>query len=278
MCILCEKFGDPEIGRGRWYLNPSNYGRQLYRRRRPGSAPGEFTRGYRGGSAVQEVPGGLRNEAPERVPELVASWWANVDKERPAQVITLEDAFEVAALCHPFASMMCECRLWSRAREERNPDEYSCGGLGVGMLKWERWPERYKGGVNFMTLEEAKDWLTRWVMRGMVPIIMTYGAPYVGGLCLCDYPDCGMIRRRLDVGIGCLKGHEVAVVDYDRCNGCGVCVQRCQWGALKFEVTTGQAHIDQYRCFGCGVCAVGCPRDAITMKPRSEFPALAEVW
>jgi len=276
--VVCEELSDAEVGDGLRYLNHKNYGRQLYRRKRPGAAPGEFTRGYRGGSVVPEVPGGLRNEAPERIPEVVAKWWANLDKERPAQVITLEDAIKVAALCHPFASMMCECRLWSRAREERNPDEYSCGGLGVGMLKWERWPERYKGGVNFMTFEEARDWLTKWVMRGMVPIIMTYGAPYVGGLCLCDYPDCGMIRRRLDVGIGCLKGHEVATVDYDRCNGCGVCVQRCQWGALKFEVTTGQAHIDQYRCFGCGVCAVSCPRGAISLKPRKDLPALAEVW
>lgn len=277
MCVLCEKFGDPEIGDGLWYLDPKNYGRQLYRRKRPGAAPGEFTRGYRGGS-VTDDPLEVRNEAPERVPELALKWWANVDKARPAQVISLEDAIKVAALTHPFASMMCECRLWTRAREERNPAMYTCGGLGVGMLKWERWPERYKGGVNFMSRDETEEWLTRWVTKGMVPILMTYGAPYIGGLCLCDYPDCGMIRRRLDIGIGCLKGHHVAIVDYDRCNGCGICVQRCQWGALKFEISTDKAHIDQYRCFGCGVCGVGCPRDAISLKPRKEIPALAEVW
>jgi NAD-dependent dihydropyrimidine dehydrogenase PreA subunit len=111
-----------------------------------------------------------------------------------------------------------------------------------------------------------------------VAILMTYGAPYVGGLCMCDYPDCGMIRLRLDVGVGCLKSHYVAIVDYDLCNGCGVCVQRCQFGALKFEISTDKAHIDQYRCFGCGVCATGCPRGAISLKRREEIPALAEVW
>ena len=31
-------------------------------------------------------------------------------------------------------------------------------GMGVGMLKWERWPERYKGGVKFVNIEEAKEW------------------------------------------------------------------------------------------------------------------------
>ena len=58
---------------------------------------------------------------------------------------------------------------------------------------------------------------------------------------------------------GCLKSHYVAKVDYDECNGCGVCVQRCQFGAIKFEVTQGKTNIDHMRCFGCGLCETGCP-------------------
>ncbi len=277
MCVFCKKYGDPEIGGGLWYLNPKNYGRQLYRRRRPGAGSSEFGRGYRGSQAIED-PYEIRNESPEKVPDLIARWWANLENARPQQVIPLEDAIKVAALAHPLASMMCECRLWTRAREERNEAMYSCGGLGVGMFKWERWPERYKGGVNFMSFEESKDWLTTWNKKGMVAILMTYGAPYIGGLCLCDYPDCGAIKRRLDIGLSCLKGHYVAIVDYEKCNGCGVCVQRCQWGAMRFEISIDKANIDQYRCFGCGVCATACPRDAITLKRREEIPGLAEVW
>ncbi len=277
MCLLCQKYGDPAIGEGRWYLNPKNYGRQMYRRRRPGSGVSEFGRGYRG-AVVTEDPFDVRNDNPERIPELVEKWWTNLDKVRPAQVVTLEDAVKIAELAHPVTSMMCECRLWTRGREERKPDMYSCGGLGVGMLKWERWPERYKGGVDFLSFDGAKEWLTKWNRQGMVAIIMTYGAPYIGGLCICDYPDCGAIRRRIDIGLGTVKGHEVAMVDYNKCNGCGVCAQRCQWGALKFEITTEKAHIDMFRCYGCGVCATGCPRGAISLKNRSEIPALAEAW
>jgi ferredoxin len=249
----------------------------MYRRRGPSAGFGEYTRAYRG-EAVTEDPFEVRNETPTRIPELVAKWWANLERTRPAQVVPLEDAIKVAALSHPIASMPCECRIWTRAREERNESMYSCGGLGVGMLKWERWPERYKGGVNFMSFEEAKDWLTKWTKKGMVPILMTYGAPYLGGLCLCDYPDCVAIRMRLDIGVGLLKAHYVAIVDYDKCTGCGRCVQRCQFGALKFEISTEKANVDQYRCFGCGVCAQNCPQDAIYLKRRETIPGLAEVW
>ena len=36
------------------------------------------------------------------------------------------------------------------------------------MLKWERWPEGYKGGVNFLNIEEAKEWNHKMDKRGMV--------------------------------------------------------------------------------------------------------------
>ncbi len=73
-------------------------------------------------------------------------------------------------------------------------------------------------------------------------------------------------------------GHYVAMVDYDKCNGCGICAQRCQWGALKFEVTSEKANIDQFKCYGCGLCQTGCPRGAISLVPRVDLPAVAEVW
>jgi heterodisulfide reductase subunit A-like polyferredoxin len=75
-----------------------------------------------------------------------------------------------------------------------------------------------------------------------------------------------------------LKGHHVAMVDFDVCNGCNICVQRCQFGALKMNVTLDKANIDQMRCFGCGLCETACPRGAISLVAKSEIPALREVW
>jgi ferredoxin len=201
------------------------------------------------------------------------------------QVLPLEDADKILELCSPIALIACVCRKGVRAIDERSEAEYTCMGMGVGMLKWERWPERYKGGVKFVNVEEAKEWNHEMDRRGFVHLLMLAGAPYIGGFCQCDYPDCAAIRRVVDFGavgafggIGTLKGHYVAQVDYDGCNGCGICVQRCQFGALKFEVTSEKANIDQFKCYGCGLCQTGCPRGAIKLLDRKSLPALVEVW
>lgn len=86
------------------------------------------------------------------------------------------------------------------------------------------------------------------------------------------------LRNAVDFGINVLKSHYVAMVDYDKCNGCGICAQRCQWGALKFEVTSEKANIDLFKCFGCGLCQTGCPRGAIKLVRRETMPAIANVW
>jgi NAD-dependent dihydropyrimidine dehydrogenase PreA subunit len=283
MCWICDAYGDPEYGNGLWYLNPRNHSRQMYKLRKPDERVKTYGEDpeAEGGRRLEEMME-MRFEDPKRFAQLVEETNANSGGGiiQTGQVLPLQDALIVADLAYPIASMMCMCRLRMRATEETNEHEYSCTGLGVGMLKWERWPERYKGGVNFMSPDEAKEWLTKWNKKGLVHLIMTFGGSYLGGICNCDYPDCSAIRRRLDYGFTeqCLKSHYVAVVDYDICNGCGVCVQRCQFGALKFEVTTTKANIDPFRCFGCGLCETGCPRGAISLVDRVSLPALREVW
>jgi len=256
MCWLCDQFGDQEHGNGVWYLNPRNYARNMYKLR----APGE---GFKGAEAGLET--GARSGP-------------GIERGQGSQVIPLEDADKVLELCTCIGLIACICRKGVRAIDERNEHEYTCMGMGVGMLKWERWPERYKGGVKFVNLDEAKEWNHEMDKRGFVHILMLFGAPFIGGFCQCDYPDCGALRNAVDFGVGTLKSHYVAMVDYDKCNGCGICAQRCQWGALKFEVTSEKANIDLFKCYGCGLCQTGCPRGAIYLVERKDVPAIAEVW
>lgn len=283
MCEYCEKFGVDDI----WYLDPKGYSRQLYRRKIPGEKFVPEAISYRQERAV--LMGKLSDARLKRDQAKIQEFSQALDRlyqeNEPCQVLPLKDCYKIVEYSDPIASMSCVCRKNTRATDERHPDEYSCLGLGTGMLKWERWPERYRGGVQFLSTQEAKEWFDKWDDAGMVHMIMVYGTgaeglPFVGGLCNCDYPDCGPLRIRLDYDIQhvLLKAHYVAMPDYELCTGCGTCVQRCQFGAIKMELTTEKANIDMFRCFGCGVCETGCPEGAINLERREKFPALREVW
>ena len=283
MCEYCEEFGEEDI----WYLNPKGYSRQLYRRKIPGEkyVPEAISYRAKRGTLMGQFSQARLKREKDKVAELSQALDNLYQENEPCQVLPIQDVFKILEYSNPIASMSCICRKQTRATDERNPSEYSCLGLGTGMLKWERWPERYRGGVHFLSVDEAKEWFEKWNRAGMVHTIMVYGTgeggrPYVGGLCNCDYPDCIPLRIRYDYDIQhvLLKSHYVAVPNYDLCTGCGTCVQRCQFGAIKMEVTTSQANIDMFRCFGCGICETGCPEEAITLERRERFPALKEEW
>ncbi len=279
MCWLCDEYGDPEVGGGLWYLNPYNHARNMYKVRMTGEGAKGAEAGLETGVHTGPTTADLLKAMEEGQQEEYSRIQQYMNEHgQGAQVVPLEDADKILELCSPIGLMACICRKGWRAIDERNELEYTCMGMGVGMLKWERWPERYKGDVKFVNVEEAKEWNHELDRRGFVHILMLFGAPFIGGFCQCDYPDCGMLRNAIDFGTGCLKSHYLAEVDYDICNSCGICAQRCQWGALKFEVTTGKANIDQFKCYGCGLCETGCPRGAIKLIDRKSMPALAEVW
>lgn len=276
MCEFCEKYGDGE----RWYLNPDHYGRPLYKKVEEEEKEPMILDELRSTQDNIKPMIDLKEEDPEAFQEAIENHSEIARSQFAGQVVTLEEAKKMAEIAQPIAKIDCVCRRAVRATQEDGEDRpRTCLGLGVGMFRWEEWPERYKGGVEFISTEETKDFLEHWYKRGMVPSLMTFGTPYIGGLCLCDYPDCLAIRNRIDYGINQLmKGHEVAKVDYDECIGCGECVKRCQFGAIKMEVTMNKANIDMTKCFGCGVCAYACPQEAISLVERESLPALKDEW
>ncbi len=280
MCFLCDLYGDG----GLWYLKPESYARNMYKLRSPGEG---FSGVLEGGGELGASASGPKfpemreamQQSEEEFGRIRREYADSIKKAGgSSQVVPLEDSDKVLELCSPIGLIDCVCRKRFRGVDERSEHEYTCMGMGVGMLKWERWPERYKGGVKFVNLDEAKEWNHEMDRRGFVHILMLFGAPYIGGFCQCEYPDCEQIRMAVDFGLMLTKGHYVAEVDYDKCNGCGVCAQRCQFGALKFEVGKVVANIDQFKCYGCGLCETGCPRGAIKLLERKNLPALAEVW
>ncbi|MFZ5644407.1 MAG: ATP-binding protein [Bacillota bacterium] len=278
MCQYCADHGHGKV----WYKNARNYARQMYKlRKREGASDPRHKEMDPESQASLIVAQAIEAKTadPDRYPELLKTANRLVMQSTVGQVVTLQEAMDIVELASPIALMSCVCRKMTRGRVEDDERSYTCMGLGIGMFKWDRWPERYKGGVEFITPEQAREWLGKWNKKGMMHSIMTHGTPYIGGICNCDYPDCLPIRYRLDYGVNhMIKGHWVAKVNYDKCNGCGICVSRCQFGAIKMEVTTGKTNIDLMRCFGCGLCETGCRHQAVTMVERTSVPGLRGVW
>jgi len=55
----------------------------------------------------------------------------------------------------------------------------------------------------------------------------------------------------------------VAVVDDQRCLGCGRCIQACPAGAITLNAL---AAIDAGKCTACGQCVVVCPQGAVVLR------------
>lgn len=54
-------------------------------------------------------------------------------------------------------------------------------------------------------------------------------------------------------------------IDYKKCDGCGLCVEKCRFGSLKMEKS--KPKLNPFLCEGCGTCEVICPKKAIELKP-----------
>lgn len=69
-----------------------------------------------------------------------------------------------------------------------------------------------------------------------------------------------------------ISTNERPVIDYQKCNLCGKCVEICAFKALRLaplaqgKLTENKLTINPFFCEGCGACEVVCPQKAIKME------------
>jgi Pyruvate/2-oxoacid:ferredoxin oxidoreductase delta subunit len=279
LCKFCVKHGAGK----KWYENVHNYSKELYEEINAHQWTVDHWRVN--DKTYADGVTGLYDlvKDPVKGAPIRKTWNDILHKDTPpqkwpeghmCQVVTLEEAKQMVKIAGPVVKFQCICRKFIR-----NTTEKVC----IAFLKHaevaEMFPDHVYKGVDRMSPEEAGSFLEEANERGFVHTASAVPMPYVGAVCNCHYPECGILRPKLDLGIdSCLKGHYVASVNVDKCTGCKTCLARCQFGAMHFSEILGRAQVYQFRCFGCGHCATTCPEHAIDMVAKEKIPTLKDVW
>ncbi|HDP75178.1 MAG TPA: (4Fe-4S)-binding protein [Bacteroidales bacterium] len=61
---------------------------------------------------------------------------------------------------------------------------------------------------------------------------------------------------------------ELAIIDQNVCTQCGICSEKCRFGAIPLINNTYT--VNPLSCEGCGYCQKVCPTEAISMKSRKS--------
>ncbi|MFX1515075.1 MAG: ATP-binding protein [Promethearchaeota archaeon] len=289
MCKWCLKHG----AGGKWYLNAKNYLNETSKdyndsREYLEVLWGNLERIYLGktfGMSINNVIS-YRLKIPiigRIIKRMVNS---KIEKEKNpnpqiaeghfGQVIPLEEAkIIVSDLADINAKVLCPCRYMHRGIKVD-----SCLGFSALAEVFPKLPRLIpENGIEILDADKAESFLDKMNQEGKVHVIWWGPIPYIAALCSCEYPQCMGLRTRMDFGINTVyKGEYIAIIDPNKCIGCGKCVVRCQFGAMSFGSSINRPIIDAKRCFGCGLCKETCEEQAIKLIDRDEIPITQGVY
>lgn len=185
----------------------------------------------------------------------------NVEIEGDHMVLNLDKVKEILGKADILSLMDCACRtIYGNCDAPLNVcldmNEVAESHIGIG---WAR----------EITLDEAIEVLKKSHEAGLVHMAYGHGEHFepgeVNSVCSCCSCCCGVLSGVLRFGLAphLLKGHATEETDSSTCVKCGVCVDRCQFGAR--QIVNGELKINSNLCFGCGLCVSTCPTKAITL-------------
>jgi len=192
-----------------------------------------------------------------------------------------DDIREILKAASIIATVPCSCRR--QARHTRTILE-SC-------LQFGRSAEYaiIRGSGKKLSYEEALKVVEKAEDDGQVHTWPNAQTLTYGVMCNCTNDACAIWTPIIQHGLSPLKraasSRFEARLDQDLCNGCQVCIDRCQFNAIDMVKVSGtkkpKATVDPEKCGGCGVCVIGCEPVALSMvlvRPLEHIPEQAPVY
>jgi len=195
-----------------------------------------------------------------------------------SQLLPYEDLTTILKDAWAIGVVDCPCR-WLRVNQGKcDKPTFVCLSLTPGSVKY----IVDRGIGRKISVEEACEILDICEEAGLIPT--TGGGAQVRNLCFCCTDCCIELRAVVSYGYDLVeKSRYQAVVDNDLCNGCQICVDRCQFGAIAMKKERPsekhEAVVDPEKCYGCGLCVVKCPTEALSIKlvrPVEHIPLAAK--
>lgn len=123
-----------------------------------------------------------------------------------------------------------------------------------------------KGLARHISYEEAADVLRTADEKGLVHLSLYRPEHELYALCSCCSCCCHDLQLLRTFGRSDLVAHSdyVAVTDIEACTHCGVCIERCIFGARQWKGDRMLYNADA--CYGCGLCVTTCAVKATVMK------------
>lgn len=184
------------------------------------------------------------------------------------QVMTREEMLEFIAGMpeeHGIAVGPCRCRLATHACD--HPLETDI----VIMTGTRIWLDLFPRDYRVISKEEAQGIVKEGYELGLVPMLdrhMYYqGSRNYFVICNCCKCACLPIwayRTYKGSGYHFIPSVYRSVVDLDKCEGCGTCVEVCAFEERRLK--EGRAQV--LDCQGCGLCVKFCPNQANSMVKR----------
>lgn len=67
------------------------------------------------------------------------------------------------------------------------------------------------------------------------------------------------------------------IIDSEKCIGCRLCEQTCDWKALEFDKETKKVVVKALNCVACGTCAGACPEGAISIQGFTDDQLISQI-